>query len=309
MTALFALITEAHSTGRSDESIARVIAQRSDNSRINDQSAGFQRIRSRQATGTHPEEPATQQQPSDGWTQQVESTTGRPAEKQPIMTPAEVRLYGAVGIGLFVLLIAVVVVWLRAKSRTAELLLMNREQEFEREMLKEFARSAGKTQGDLPAPGENPPAEAPLKPEASPPLSAAPSPAFPDRAPSGSPAGLHGRPTTPPGAVTGADAPLASGAQGPGFDALAEDICRRLDAAGLLLRREGPFVLNESDTRGFIVRLKGERLALIIADWESEKFVQRQLKRFEVIIVARDAGTITVLQPFSRYLGNQIILS
>lgn len=200
-------------------------------------------------------------------------------DDDPILTSREVTIYSIIGFGSILLLFLIVVLWLRAKTRSTEIMLFDAERKFEREMFDEFKQES----------------------------QALPAESTPSR-----PSPLIDNQPISPGVTSAGLMPAAAHASNSSardaFDVLAEKVCSRLEAAGQLQSREGPLMLSDSDTRGLMIKLRGDKLALVIGDWESEKFYRRQLNRFEVIFVARDADNITVLQNMPRYMGDRASL-
>jgi hypothetical protein len=80
-------------------------------------------------------------------------------------------------------------------------------------------------------------------------------------------------------------------------------LCNKLEASGLLQNIEGPFLIPNSDSEALMIRLKGNRSALIMNDWESENFYHRQLKEFNLIFVIKDNDKVLVMQDSSEYIN------
>lgn len=89
-------------------------------------------------------------------------------------------------------------------------------------------------------------------------------------------------------------------------DVAAEGVLRQLQQAGLVEQLEGYQEINGNPKAAVILRLRGGKRALLVPYFETEAFVQRNAKRFELLVFVSRSGKATVLSPMEEMIASRI---
>jgi len=87
-----------------------------------------------------------------------------------------------------------------------------------------------------------------------------------------------------------------------------EAILTRLRAGSLLEGIEGTLFLSDGQTEGKIIRLRGGKTAVVLPRMESAEFLARQIKRFDLCIVALGGDQTCVINPLGAYIADHVAL-
>jgi len=85
-----------------------------------------------------------------------------------------------------------------------------------------------------------------------------------------------------------------------------EAILAKLRSGGLLVGVEGAVYLSDGRSEGKIVRLRDGKMAVVLPCLESAEFLARQIKRFDLCIVALGGDQVCVISPLGTYIADQI---
>ena len=83
----------------------------------------------------------------------------------------------------------------------------------------------------------------------------------------------------------------------------AKKIIRRLEEAGILTNREGPYFPLDPSGKCILVKLKKDKTALIVPRFESEHFITQALKRFDYVFLALHEGEPVILSKTGDYIA------
>jgi len=127
---------------------------------------------------------------------------------------------------------------------------------------------------------------------------------------------LAARKTTPPLESASPPAQAKPGSAAPG-ESVSEDrsgsriasqtveaVLGKLRSGGLLEGIEGAIYLSDGRSEGKIVRLRSGKMAVVLPYLESAEFLARQIKRFDLCIVALDADQTCVISPLGDYIAD-----
>ena len=87
-----------------------------------------------------------------------------------------------------------------------------------------------------------------------------------------------------------------------------EAILTRLRSGGLLVGLEGSLYLSDGQSEGKIVRLRDGKTAVVLPQLESAEFLARQIKRFDLCIVALGGDQTCVISPLGTYIADHVAM-
>jgi len=121
-------------------------------------------------------------------------------------------------------------------------------------------------------------------------------------------AAVAGRPVEPSSPAPVGAASVTSGGEIAGAGEAVEAILAKLRSGGLLGGIEGAVYLSDGRSEGKIVRLSDGKVAVVLPCLESAEFLARQLRRFDLCIVALGNEQTCVISPFGSYIADRVSL-
>jgi cytoskeletal protein RodZ len=81
-----------------------------------------------------------------------------------------------------------------------------------------------------------------------------------------------------------------------------------LRSGGLLVGLEGSLYLSDGQSEGKIIRLRDGKTAVVLPQLESAEFLARQIKRFDLCIVALGGDQTCIISPLGTYIADHIAM-
>jgi hypothetical protein len=107
---------------------------------------------------------------------------------------------------------------------------------------------------------------------------------------------------TPPASLAASGGTATDSAQA------VEAVLTKLRSGGLLVGLEGSLYLSDGQSEGKIIRLRDGKTAVVLPRLETAEFLARQIKRFDLCIVALGAEQVCVIIPLGAYIADHVAL-
>ena len=86
------------------------------------------------------------------------------------------------------------------------------------------------------------------------------------------------------------------------------ELINKLEAGGLCVGTEGPISLGQGGAQGQIIRLRDNKIALILPSYQSEQFLAQHARRFDLLFVLLSGDQALVIQRYQDFVADRMSL-